>query len=70
MELVLLLEVKDDNKIIVYNPNNKTEYRISAEIEEAEYYKEMLEESEYNVMVIFDTETDQLSSIANEQELS
>lgn len=70
MELVLLLEVKDDNKIIVYNPNNKTEYRISAEIEEAEYYKEMLEESEYDVMVIFDTETDQLSSIANEQELS
>lgn len=70
MELVLLLEVNDDNKIVVYNPNNKTESTISAEIEEAEYYKEMLEESEYDVMVIFDTETDQLSSIANEQELS
>ncbi len=69
MELVLLLEVKDDNKIIVYNPNNKTEYRISAEIEEAKYYKEMLEESEHDVMVIFDIETEQLSSIANEQEL-
>uniref|UniRef100_UPI00344C423F hypothetical protein n=1 Tax=Carnobacterium sp. TaxID=48221 RepID=UPI00344C423F len=69
MELVLLLEVKDDNKIIVYNPNNKKEYTINAGTEEAGYYKEMLEESEHDVMVIFDTETEQLSSITNEQEL-
>lgn len=69
MELVLLLEVKEDNKMIVYNPNNKKEYIINAGTEEADYYKEMLEESEQDVLVIFDTETEQLSSIANEQEL-
>lgn len=69
MVTVLLLEVKDFNEVVVYNPKTKKEFSVAATTEQVDYYESLLNETEEDIFVIYNEEENQLSYIDDEKEL-
>ena len=68
MELVLLLEVSEENSVLVYSPNENEEFVVDVLPEDADQYREYLQEDE-DFMLIFDQTTYTFETIEDEREL-
>lgn len=69
MITVLLLEISQPDKAIVYNPNTRKEFSVSVTQEQLDYYELLLNETEEYIFVIYNEEENQLSYIDDEKEL-
>lgn len=68
MELVLLLEVSEENSVLVYSPNENEEFVVDVLPEDADQYREYLQEDE-DFMLIFDKTTYTFETIEDKREL-
>lgn len=68
MELVLLLEVSEENSVLVYSPNENEEFVVDVLPEDADQYRDYLQEDE-DFMLIFDKTTYTFETIEDEKEL-
>ena len=68
MELVLLLEVSEENSVLVYSPNKNEEFVVDVLPEDADQYRDYLQEDE-DFMLIFDKTTYTFETIEDEREL-
>lgn len=69
MILVLLLEI-EGNIALVYDPENKKEFKVALDVEQVEYYNDMLQEnSETEVVVFYDSTNSTLNFISHEKEI-